>query len=54
MRINAMSVALAAVAVLGFAAPAGASTSCLKNPIACANAAVCEAGTAVGLQCVDR
>lgn len=54
MRIYAMSVALAAFGVLGFAAPAGASTSCLKNPVACANAAVCEAAAVAGLQCVDR
>lgn len=52
MRIYVVSFAVAAFGVFGFAAPA--SASCLKNPIACANAAVCEAGQAAGLQCVDR
>lgn len=55
VRTSVVSFALAALSVLGFAAPASASSpSCLKNPVACANAAVCEVGQAVGLQCVDR
>lgn len=53
MRTYVLSLAIAAFGILGFAAPAGASTQCVKNPVACANGAVCTVGQAAGLQCVD-
>lgn len=53
MRTYLVALAVVAFGVVGTAAPAGASTSCVKNPLPCVNGVVCFVAAQAELQCFD-